>query len=50
MPAEFWIFIVVLGLFLLGLVSYVIRQIARAREDFKKIDYSKLRKWKDDKW
>jgi hypothetical protein len=44
MPAEFWIFIVVLSLFLLGLVSYVIRQIARAREDFKKIDYSKLRK------
>jgi hypothetical protein len=50
MPAEFWIFIVVLSLFLLGLVSYVIRQIARVREDFKKIDYSKLRKWKDDNW
>jgi hypothetical protein len=50
MPAELWIFIVLLGLFLLGLVSYIVMQIAKAKEDFKKIDYSKLRKWKDDDW
>jgi hypothetical protein len=50
MPTELWIFIVLLGLFLLGLVSYVVMQIAKAKEDFKKIDYSKLRKWKDDDW
>ncbi len=50
MPVELWIFIVLLALFLLGLVSYVIRQIAKGREEFKKIDYSKIRRWEDDEW
>jgi hypothetical protein len=50
MPTELWIFIIVLTLFLLGLVSYVIRQIAKAKKDFEKIDYSKIRRWKDDDW
>ncbi len=50
MSSELWIFIFFLGLFLLGLGAYIVMQIAKAREDFKKIDYSKLRKWKDDEW
>jgi hypothetical protein len=50
MSTELWIFIIVLVLFLLGLVSYVIRQVAKAKRDFEKIDYSKIRRWKDDDW
>jgi phosphatidylglycerophosphate synthase len=50
MPVELWIFIVLLILFLLGLVSYIVTQMAKARKEFEKIDYSKLKKWKDDDW
>lgn len=50
MPVELWIFIVLLTLFILGIVSYIVTQVAKARKDFKKIDHSKLKKWKDDDW
>lgn len=50
MLIELWIFIALLVIFLLGLVGYIAIQIAKAREDFKKIDRSKLRKWEDDEW
>jgi hypothetical protein len=50
MPIELWIFIVLLTLFLLGLIPYVITQLAKGDKEFKKIDYSKLKKWKDDDW
>jgi hypothetical protein len=50
MPTELWILIAAGIVFALGLVYFIVLQILRAREDWKKIDYSKIRKWKDDEW
>jgi hypothetical protein len=44
----FWLFIILLILGLLALASYLRRQIRKSRELEKQIDYSKIRKWKDD--
>lgn len=50
MPTELWILIAAGVVFALGLVYFIVLQILRAREDWKKIDYTKIRKWKDDEW
>jgi hypothetical protein len=50
MPTELWILIAAGIVFALGLVYFIVLQILRAREDWKKIDYTKIRKWKDDEW
>lgn len=48
MGKGFWIFLILLILGLLALMSYMRRQFKKSREIEKKIDYSKIRKWKDD--
>jgi hypothetical protein len=48
MGKGFWLFIILLILGLLALVSYMRRQFQKSREIEKQIDYSKIRKWKDD--
>lgn len=50
MPTELWILIAAGIVFALGLIYFIVLQILRAREDWKKIDYTKIRKWKDDDW
>jgi hypothetical protein len=50
MSAELWILIAAGVVFALGLVYFIVLQILRAREEWKKIDYTKIRKWKDDDW
>jgi hypothetical protein len=50
MPTELWILIAAGVVFALGLVYFIVLQILRAREEWKKIDYTKIRKWKDDDW
>ncbi len=48
MTTELWVLISVGILILLGLVYFVIVNVIRAKKDFKRIDYSKIRKWEDD--
>lgn len=50
MSTEIWILIVLGVLFFLALVYFIVLQIVKGRKDFAKIDYSKIRKWKDDDW
>lgn len=50
MPTELWILIAAGIVFALGLIYFIVLQILRAREDWKKIDYTKIRKWTDDDW
>lgn len=48
MTTEIWILISLGVLILLGFIYFVIVNNIRAKKDFKRIDYSKIRKWKDD--
>lgn len=50
MPIELWILIAIGVLFFLALVYFIVLQIIKARKDWEKIDYSKIRRWKDDEW
>lgn len=48
MSTGFWVVIVFLILGLLALISFMRRQFQKSREIEKNIDYSKIRRWKDD--
>jgi hypothetical protein len=50
MPTELWILIGVGVLFFAGLIIFIVLQVAQGKRDFSKIDYSKIRRWKDDDW
>jgi len=48
MSTTFWVFIVLLILGAVALASYLVRLQRQSRDIERKLDYSKMREWRDE--
>lgn len=48
MSITFWVFLGLLALGAVALVSYLVRLQRESREIERKLDYSKMREWRDE--
>jgi hypothetical protein len=50
MPVGFWPMIVIVTVVVVYAIAKVMRNMQKSEEQWRQVDKSKLREWKDDEW